>query len=80
MLAGTDAFCMAADVCVRVGRRIRALRTERGWTQTMLADHAELAREHLSELENGNKEIGLRTLDRIATALGLSLGQLLSDV
>ena len=29
----------------------------------MLADHAELTREHLSELENGHKEIGVRALE-----------------
>jgi len=39
----------------------------------MLADHAELAREHLSELENGKKEIGVKTLERIAQALDVSL-------
>jgi transcriptional regulator with XRE-family HTH domain len=66
---------MATDICVRIGRRIRVLRTQRGWTQTMLADHAGLAREHLSELENGHKEIGARTLERIATALGTKLSQ-----
>jgi transcriptional regulator with XRE-family HTH domain len=38
----------------------------------MLADHAELTREHLSEVEGGKKEIGVRTLDRIAKALGMS--------
>lgn len=41
----------------------------------MLADHAELAREHLSDLENGKKEIGLRSLERIVHALGVSFGQ-----
>jgi len=66
---------MATDICVRIGRRIRVLRTERGWTQAMLADHAELTREHLSELENGHKEIGVRTLEKIARALSLSLHQ-----
>ena len=66
---------MATDICVRIGRRIRVLRTERGWTQAMLADHAELTREHLSELENGNKEIGARALEKIARALSLSLQQ-----
>ncbi len=66
---------MAMDICVRIGRRIRVLRTERGWTQAMLADHAELTREHLSELENGHKEIGVRILDKIAQALGLSLAR-----
>jgi transcriptional regulator with XRE-family HTH domain len=64
---------MAMDICVRVGRRIRVLRTERGWTQAMLADHADLTREHLSELENGHKEIGIRALEKIARALDVSL-------
>jgi DNA-binding Xre family transcriptional regulator len=35
----------------------------------MLADHAEITREHLSELESGKKEMGVRTLERIAGAL-----------
>jgi transcriptional regulator with XRE-family HTH domain len=63
------------DICVRIGRRIRVLRTQRGWTQTLLADHAELTREHLSELEGGKKEIGVRTLDRIVRALGSNLAR-----
>ncbi len=42
-------------------------------TQAILADHAELTREHLSELENGHKEIGARTLERLAAALDVSL-------
>ena len=66
---------MPKDICHRVGKRIRDLRTERGWTQTMLADHAAIAREHLSELERGKKEIGIRALERIADALDVSLQQ-----
>jgi hypothetical protein len=31
---------MATSDCKRLGRRIRALRAERGWTQQPLADHA----------------------------------------
>ena len=71
---------MAKDICVRIGRRIRVLRTERGWSQAMLADHSELAREHLSELENGHKEIGARTLERISIALGVSLHQFFEGI
>jgi len=63
---------MATDICVRIGRRIRVLRTERGCAQTILADRAELAREHLSELENGHKEIGARTLQNIVATLDVS--------
>ena len=64
---------MATDICVRVGRRIRLLRSERGVTQVVLADLSQIAREHLSELENGHKEVGLRTLNQITEALGISL-------
>ena len=39
----------------------------------MLADLVELTREHLSELENGHKEIGVRMLEKICNALDLSL-------
>lgn len=60
---------------MRIGRRIRVLRTERGWTQAMLADHAELTQEHLSELENGHKEIGIRALEKIVEALDLNWQQ-----
>ena len=39
----------------------------------MLADHADLTREHLSELENGHKEIGVRALEKIILALNLNM-------
>lgn len=64
---------MDTDVCIWVGRRIRTLRDERGWTQALLADHAELAREYISEVERGRKELGIRALERIAQALDTEL-------
>lgn len=64
---------MAIDVKVKIGRRIRVLRTALGLSQAMLADHAQLSKEHLSELENGKKEMGVMTLERIARALNVSL-------
>jgi len=41
----------------------------------MLADHAQITREHLSELENGRKEAGVRTVEQIASALEMTLEQ-----
>ena len=46
----------------------------------MLADHAGISREHLSELENGHKEIGVRALERIATALQVKLAQFFEGI
>lgn len=67
---------MASDICVRVGRKIRALRRAKGWSQQLLADHAELERAHLSRLEEGRREAGLRVLERIAIALEVELEDL----
>jgi transcriptional regulator with XRE-family HTH domain len=43
----------------------------------MLADHASLTREHISAVETGRAEPGLRALDRIAGALEISLRDLI---
>jgi transcriptional regulator with XRE-family HTH domain len=48
-------------------------------TQIMLADHAQITREHLSELENGKKEIGVRILERIVLSLGVSFKSFFDD-
>jgi transcriptional regulator with XRE-family HTH domain len=68
---------MAIDTCKRVGRRIAALRTAKGWSQQLLADHAQISREHVLRIEAGQKEMGLRTLERIATALDVKPKDLL---
>ena len=67
---------MASDICVRVGRKIKQLRQAKGWSQQMLADHAELERAHLSRLEEGRREAGLRVLERIAIALDVKVEDL----
>ncbi|HEY0264045.1 MAG TPA: helix-turn-helix transcriptional regulator [Granulicella sp.] len=68
---------MAVDICKLVGRRVRAARRAKGWTQQILADHAELTREHINRIEDGSKEMGIRTLQRVAEALGKTAKDLL---
>jgi transcriptional regulator with XRE-family HTH domain len=70
---------MAIDICLRVGRTIRELRMGKGWSQQLLADHAQIAREHVCRIEDGQKEMGLRTLERIARALDKEPEDLLHD-
>ncbi len=65
------------DICVRVGRRIAELRQQRGWTQQVLADLAGIERSHLARLETGEREAGLRMLEKVAGALGVAEGELL---
>lgn len=71
---------MATDICVRLGRKIRELRRERGWRQIDLAAHAELSKTHINELEAGKREIGLRALERLAGALEVKVSELMESI
>ncbi|MGI9102517.1 MAG: helix-turn-helix domain-containing protein [Terriglobales bacterium] len=68
------------DVCVRLGKRIRKLRQQRGWTQDYLAVHTGLGRPFISNVENGKKEPCLRSLEILADAFDLSLAKLMRGV
>jgi transcriptional regulator with XRE-family HTH domain len=62
-----------------VGKRVRALREARNLTQRTLADLAGLYHTTISELELGKTVPSIQTLDRIAKALGVDTGDLLSN-
>jgi len=60
---------VASLICVRIGIKVRSLRTKKGWSQRMLADHAQIEQAHLARLELGQIEPGVLVLERIAIAL-----------
>jgi len=53
------------------------MRQKKGWTQQILADHAQIERSHLARLEEGIREPGLMILERIAEALEVQVWELL---
>ena len=67
---------MSSDICVRFGKRIRALRKKQGWTQVYMAEHVGMDRSFISDLENGKKEICLRNLQLLATTFGITISKL----
>ena len=71
---------MLRDICKVVGQRIRQLRDERGISQEVLAGLADIDRSNISRIESGRAEPGLRTVQRIAAALGVKLTDLLSGL
>jgi transcriptional regulator with XRE-family HTH domain len=71
---------MASDISFRLGRQIRELRRKRRWRQIDLAAHAELSKTHISELENGKREVGLHTLERLAEALEVRISELMKEI
>jgi len=62
-----------------VGERIRARRTELGWTQEQLAKESGLSKGFLSDLEAGKRSVGADSLLAIATALGVSMDHLMKS-
>ena len=64
------------DVRARLTRNMQALRRERGWSQEELAERTGLHRTYVSGVERGVRNPTLSVLDRIATALGVSIGRL----
>jgi transcriptional regulator with XRE-family HTH domain len=71
---------MAIDICVRLGRRIRLLREKQGWTQQQLADMTGIGRVHVSELENGKREAGLRMLEKLAATFEMTVSDILKEI
>jgi len=65
---------------VQLGRRIRALRIKKGWTQTDLASHLDLNRGHISDIELGKREVGVITLQVIARGFDTTMAKLLSGL
>jgi transcriptional regulator with XRE-family HTH domain len=71
---------VANDICARLGRRLQELRNKRGWTQAYLAEISGLGRSHISELENGRREAGLRAIEMLAGSYKMSVAELLKGV
>ena len=71
---------MAKDICAATGERIRKLRRARNWRQIYLAEQSGVHEVHISDLERGVREPGLRTLSKIASALETTLSELLEGL
>lgn len=53
----------------RFGDRVRELRTERGWSQELLAERADLHRTYVVEVERGHRNASLDVIQALADAL-----------
>ncbi|MFC1866526.1 helix-turn-helix domain-containing protein [Thermodesulfobacteriota bacterium] len=59
-----------------LGRRIRALRNAKGWTQQELGSQADINYKFLGEVERGQQNPSFNTLVKVAAALGVELPEL----
>ena len=57
------------SIKVKVGQRIRELRTQIGISQEALANKAEIDRTYVTDVENGRRNISIENLEKLVVAL-----------
>ena len=67
------------DLQRRLGRNLRARRLAKGLSQEAFADLLGIHRTYIGGLERGERNVTLRTVERIAGRLGDDAGRLLAD-
>lgn len=70
---------MTANARKHLARRVRLLRTNRGWSQEVLAELSGLNRSYIGAIERGEHNIGLDNIERISRALETSVPALLDS-
>jgi len=60
------------DMAYTIGERIRIYRTRNGMTQMKLAEKAGVHHTYIGQLERGEKNATLDTIEKVARALGVS--------
>jgi len=65
------------DINKRVGLNIRKFRHKKGWTQEGLSLETGLHRAYVGQIERGEKNIGLKNLEKISKALDVKVTKLL---
>lgn len=62
-----------------VGRRVRRIRIERGISQEALAAAVGVHRTYLGGVERGERNLTLRSVERLADRLGVPVRELIGD-
>jgi len=76
----TDQNQTPEQILKAVGQRIRDLRLQHGWSQRTMAEKAVMNKGHLGDIERGERDLSISTLERIATALRMEVSALLEGV
>ena len=67
------------DLASRFGRRLRVMRKRSGLSQEQLGAEAGLARNFISMVETGERNVTLGTVEKLALALNCRMADLMPD-
>lgn len=65
---------------VKVGETIAKYREKKGLTQEVLSGLSDIARTHLTAIENGKRKPTMETLYRISLALDVRMSDIILDI
>jgi len=67
------------EIQKRLATRVRTLRRDKGWSQEELAHQAGVHRTFVSQIERAVKISTIVTVEKVACALGVRIGELLDE-
>lgn len=67
------------DIKLKIGNRIKELREEKNMSQKDLSFSSDLDRSYIASVENGQRNISIVNIEKIANSLGVSLKQFFNN-
>ena len=64
------------DILMQFGQRVRKLRKAKGFSQEAFAAHCGLDRTYIGGIERGERNVAMRNIEIIATALDVTISEL----
>lgn len=68
------------DIKFKVGKKIRFIREQKNMSQKDLAYSSDLDRSYIASVENGQRNISIINLEKIAISLNITLSELFKDI
>lgn len=64
------------DIRARLGRNVRKLREEKGWSQEDYADRAGIHRTYVSDIERGRRNPTITVVEKLAAPFNVPVGRM----
>lgn len=68
------------NICQSLGKRIKFLRQQKGWSQMELSLNSEINKNYISDIERGSRNPTLYILEKLAKTFEITLEELFSGV
>ena len=78
-LKSTNAHLCKMEIKSKVGKRIKEIREQKSISQKDLSFSADLDRSYIASIENGQRNVSIVNIEKIATALNVTLKEFFKD-